>query len=92
MAFRNGETVIVTQEGTNRVGVILDKFIVNNGIMYDILLESRSALTMVNTNASNKTYINKILTKQLCKTDVIQTTIPYKDLLANDQLPIVRAN
>lgn len=92
MSYRIGETVIVTQEGTNRVGVILDKFIVNKGIMYDILFENRSAMTMVNTNTSCKTFINKYLSGLLCESGMIQTTIPYKELLATDQLPIVRAS
>lgn len=91
MAWKAGETVIVTQEGVNRVGVILDKFLVSKQTMYDVLLENRSAITMVNSSSNNKTYINRSLTKLLCETDVIQTTIPYADLVANDELPIVRA-
>jgi hypothetical protein len=92
MSYRIGETVIVTREETNHVGVVLDKFIVNKGIMYDVLLENRSAFTMVNTSASNKTYINKYLSGLLCESGMITTTIPYKEMLANDQLPILRAN
>jgi len=92
MSYKIGETVIVTQEGTNRVGVILDKFVVNKGVMYDVLFENRSAMTMVNTNTSCRTYINKYLSGLLCESGMIQTTIPYKELLATDQLPIVRAD
>ena len=66
MAWKAGETVIVTQEGVNRVGVILDKFLVSKQTMYDILLENRSAITMVNSSSNNKTYINRSLTKLLC--------------------------
>jgi hypothetical protein len=91
MSYKIGETVIITQEGTNRVGVILDKFVVNKGVMYDVLFENRSAMTMVNTNTSCRTYINKYLSGLLCESGMIQTTIPYKELLATDQLPIVRA-
>jgi len=91
MSYKIGETVIITQEGTNRVGVILDKFITNKVVMYDVLFENRSAMTMVNTNTSCRTYINKYLSGLLCESGMIQTTIPYKDLVANDQLPIVRA-
>lgn len=91
MAWKAGETVIVTQEGVNRVGVILDKFLVSKQTMYDILLENRSAITMVNSSSNNKTYINKSLTKLLCDSNVIETTIPYAELVANDDLPIVRA-
>ena len=91
MSYKIGETVIITQEGTNRVGVILDKFVVNKGVMYDVLFENRSAMTMVNTNTSCRTFINKYLSGLLCESGMIQTTIPYKELLATDQLPIVRA-
>lgn len=91
MAWKAGETVIVTQEGVNRVGVILDKFLVSKQTMYDVLLENRSAITMVNSSSNNKTYINRSLTKLLCDSNVIETTIPYAELLANDELPIVRA-
>jgi len=91
MAWKAGETVIVTQEGVNRVGVILDKFLVSKQTMYDVLLENRTAITMVNSSSNNKTYINRALTKLLCDSNIIETTIPYADLLANDELPIVRA-
>ena len=91
MAYRAGDTVIVTFEDANRVGVILESFLVNKKTMYDILLENRSAMTMVNTSSNNKTYINRALTKLLCDSDQIVTTIPYKELLENDALPIVRA-
>lgn len=91
MAYKSGDTVIVTFEDANRVGVILESFLVNKKTMYDILLENRSAITMVNTSSNNKTYINRSLTKLLCDSDQIVTTIPYKELLENDALPIVRA-
>ncbi len=91
MAWKAGDTVIVTQEGVNRVGVILDKFHVSKQTMYDILLENRSAITMVNSSSNNKTYINKTLTKLLCESDKIVTTIPYNELVASESLPIVRA-
>lgn len=91
MAYKAGDTVIVTFEDANRVAVILDSFLVNKKTMYDILLENRSAMTMVNTSSNNRTYINRTLTKLLCDSDQIVTTIPYKELLENDALPIVRA-
>ena len=91
MAYRAGDTVIVTFEDANRVAVILDSFLVNKKTMYDILLENRSAMTMINTSSNNRTYINRSLTKLLCDSDQIVTTIPYKELLDNDALPIVRA-
>ena len=91
MGYKAGETVIVTQEGTNRVGVVLDKFQVHKKTMYDVLLENRSGISMLTTSTNNKTYINKSLTKLLCDSNIIETTIPYADLVANDELPIVRA-
>ena len=91
MAYRAGDTVIVTFEDANRVAVILESFLVNKKTMYDILLENRSAMTMINTSSNNRTYINRSLTKLLCDSDQIVTTIPYKELLENDALPIVRA-
>jgi hypothetical protein len=91
MAWKAGDTVIITQEGINRVGVILDKFHVSKQTMYDILLENRSAITMVNSSTNNKTYINKSLTKLLCESEKISTTIPYSELVASESLPIVRA-
>lgn len=89
--YKSGDTVIVTVEDVNHVGVILESFLVNKKTMYDILLENRSAITMVNTSSNNKTYINRHLTKLLCDTGQIETTIPYKELVENDALPIVRA-
>jgi len=91
MAWKAGDTVIITQEGINRVGVILDKFYVSKQTMYDILIENRSSITMVNSSTHNKTYINKVLTKLLCESEKIITTIPYDELVASESLPIVRA-
>ncbi len=88
MGYKAGDTVIVTREGINHVGVVLDKHLINKQSMYDVLLESRSCITMLNTSTSKKTYINKMLTSKLCDTEVIQTTIPYKEMLANDDFPI----
>ena len=35
----------------------------------------------------NKIYINRTLTKSLCESGEITTTIPYKHLVENDLLP-----
>jgi hypothetical protein len=91
MSYRVGTPVIVTQEGVNRVAIVLDKFIVNKGVMYDILLENRTALTMVNTSKSKNTFINKELTERLCESGIVIPTMSYSELAENDQLPIVRA-
>lgn len=90
MGYKPGDTVIITREGINHVGVVLDKQSINKQTLYDVILENRSCITMLNTSTSKKTYINKTLTAKLCDTDMIQTTIPYKEMLANDDFPIYR--
>jgi hypothetical protein len=91
MSYKIGTPVIVTHEEVNHVAIILDKFIVNKSTMYDILFENRSAMTMVNTTKSKKTYINKELTEKLCESGAIVPTMTYADLFERNQLPIVRA-
>ena len=91
MSFKIGQTVIITQDGVNRVAVILDKYPINKNIVYDVLLETRSALCMVSTSIKSNLYINKALTSMLCDTEMIETTIPYKQLVAEDALPIIKS-
>ena len=90
MGYSAGETVIVTQDEVNHVGVVLDRYVVQKHIVYDVLLENRSAMVMINT-AGKTTYINKVLTGKLCDTGAIESTIPYKQLVADDALPICRS-
>jgi hypothetical protein len=90
MGYRAGETVIVTQDEVNRVGVVLDRYVVVKHVVYDVLLENRSAMVMINTAGKN-TYINKALTEKLCDTGAIESTIPYKQLVADDALPICKS-
>ena len=90
MGYNAGETVIVTQDEVNHVGVVLDRYVVQKHIVYDVLLENRSAMVMINT-AGKTTYINKVLTGKLCDTGAIESTIPYKQLVADDALPICRS-
>ena len=90
MRYNAGETVIVTQDGVNRVGVVLDCYVVQKQLVYDVLLENRSAMVMISTSGNN-TFINKLLTLKLCDTDVIQSTIPYKQLVSDDALPLCRS-
>ena len=90
MGYRAGETVIVTQDEVNHVGVVLDRYVVLKHVVYDVLLENRSAMVMINT-AGKTTYINKLLTNKLCDTGAIESTIPYKQLVADDALPICRS-
>ena len=91
MGFIAGDEVIVTTEDNNQLAVVLAKRVINKISVYDILLESRSALVMVGTASSARTYINKGLTSKLCDTETIKSTIPYKELLANEQLPFLDA-
>ena len=90
MRYKAGESVIVTQDGTNRVGTVLDQYVVSKQVVYDVLLENRSAMVMISTSG-NDTYINKSLTSKLCDTEVIESNVPYKQLLADDALPICRS-
>jgi hypothetical protein len=92
MAYKEGDEVIVTSEGINRVGVVLNRRIFNKLSVYDVLLENRSALVMLTTSNSNRNFINKALTEKLCDTEIIQSTIPYKELVANEQIPHLDAN
>lgn len=92
MAYKAGDEVIVTSEGVNKVGVVLDRRVINKSSVYDVLLENRSALVMLNTSNSMRNYINKSLTEKLCESGQIQSTIPYKELVANEQLPHLDAN
>ena len=92
MAYKEGDEVIVTSEGINRVGVVLSRRIFNKLSVYDVLLENRSALVMLTTSNSNRNFINKALTEKLCDTEIIQSTIPYKELVANELLPHLDAN
>jgi len=91
MSYKNGQTVIVTTHGINKVAVVLDSFMINRSLMYDLLFEDRSATTMVNTSKSKKTYINTDLTEKLCDSGAIVTTINYNELVAENKLPILRA-
>ena len=92
--YRSGETVIVTQDDVNRVGVVLDQYIAGKQTVYDVLLENRSALCMITTAPKNNTRINRQLTAKLCNTDdgsVIEHTIPYKELVEAEALPITKS-
>jgi len=89
--YRPGETVIVTQDGVNRVGVVLDTFLHNKSRFYDVLLENRTAVCIISTSLRANTRINKDLTKQLCESGQITTTIPYKELLEQELLPITKS-
>lgn len=91
MSYKPGDEVIVVQDGVNRVGVILDKHVISKQVVYDVLLENRSAIIYVPTTQSAKTRIDKYLTSLVCETGFIKSTIPYKEMLANEELPICHA-
>ena len=90
MAYKSGESVIVTQDGVNHVGTVLDQYVVNKQLVYDVLLENRSALVMISTNGKHS-FVNRILTNKLCDTDIVQSNIPYKQLIADDAMPMCRS-
>ena len=97
--YKQGDTVIVTEyldkktkEQRHEVGVIMKAFTHKKQTFYDVLLERRSALSFLNTARSSKTYfINSNLTEKLIDSDSIQTTIPFKYMLDNEELPIIIA-
>ncbi len=91
MAWKAGDEVIVTSEGVHRVGVILERRIINKISAYDVYLENRSTLVMLGTAPSANNYINRALTTRLIDSEVIKSTIPYKEMLANEELPITHA-
>jgi hypothetical protein len=91
MGFKPGQDVIVVNEGVNQVGVVLDKHVINKQVVYDVLLENRSALIYVSTSSNSKVRIDQYLTGLLCDTGVVTSTIPYKEMLANEELPICHA-
>lgn len=90
MAYKEGNTVVVFNDGKLEVGVVIKKFLVNKNTFYDVLLESRSCLTCINTARSNRIYIDKTLTKNVIDTGSITCTVPYADLVLNDELPHTR--
>jgi len=92
MAWKEGDEVIVTSEGVHRVGVVINRRIINKSSVYDVLLENRSALVMLNTSNANRNYINRALTTRLIDSEVIKSTIPYKELVADEALPHLDAN
>ena len=97
--YKQGETVIVTEnidkktkEQKHEVGVIMKAFVHKKQNFYDVLLERRSALSFLNTSKTSKGhFINTSLTEKLVESDQIQTTIPFKHMLDNEQLPIIIA-
>ena len=69
MIYKAGDEVIVTSEGVNRVGVVLDRRIINKSSIYDVLLENRSALVMLNTSTNKEIILTKYLPKDYVLVD-----------------------
>jgi len=91
MTFKIGESVVVTQDGVNRIGVVLDKFMVSKRVVYDVMLENYTAVCMIGANSSASTYINQHLSGLLCFSGMIEATLPYKQLVESDSLPITKS-
>ena len=95
--YNQGETVIVTEkiskdENKHSVGVIMNQFSHKKQTFYDVLLERRSVVSFLNTARSSKhSFINRDLTTKLVDTGDITSTIPFKYLMDNEQLPIIIA-
>lgn len=91
MSYKSGETVVVTQDGINRVGVVMDKYTAGKRVVYDVVLENYKAACMIGVKANDSAYINAYLTSLLCNTGMINTTLPYRYLLENELLPITKS-
>ncbi len=97
--YKQGDTVIVTEhidkktkEVKNEVGVIMKAFVHKKQTFYDVLLERRTALSFLNTSKSSKRhFINNGLTERLVESGDIESTIPFKYMLDNEELPIIIA-
>ena len=91
--YNPGETVIVTQDEINKVGVVIDQYKVNKQTVYDVLLENRSAVCMITTAPKHKTRINRSLTDRLSNDfgGPIEAKIPYRKLVETESLPITKS-
>jgi hypothetical protein len=91
--YNPGETVIVTQDTINKVGVVIDQYKVNKQTVYDVLLENRSALCMITTAPKHTTRINRSLTNNLSidHGGPIEAKVPYRELVESESLPITKS-
>ena len=91
--YNPGETVIVTQDDVNKVGVVIDQYKVNKQTVYDVLLENRSALCMITTAPKHSTRINRSLTSNLSNDygGPIEANVPYRELVEAEALPITKS-
>jgi len=91
--YNPGETVIVTQDEINKVGVVIDQYKVNKQTVYDVLLENRSAVCMITTAPKHTTRINRSLTDRLSYDfgGPIEAKVPYRELVEAEALPITKS-
>ena len=94
--YKLGETVIVTEkiskkEEKHSVGVIMDTKTIKKNVFYDVLMETRSVKSIINTSRTNRMFINRTLTEKLCEDGTVVANVPYKYLVDNEMLPIVIA-
>jgi len=91
--YNPGETVIVTQDEINKVGVVIDQYKVNKQTVYDVLLENRSAVCMITTAPKHKTRINRSLTNRLSNNfgGPIEANVPHRELVEAEALPITKS-
>ena len=97
--YTQGETVIVTEyidkkanQVKHSVGSVMRSFVHKKQIFYDVLLERRTGLSFLNTAKTSKNaYINRDLTTKLIDSDSIKCTIPFKQMLEFEELPIMIA-
>ena len=92
--YKAGETVIVTQDDVNKVGVVLDQYTTNKETVYDVLLENRSALCMISTAPKHDTRINRTLTSKLCGEEggfTVESNVPYRELVGTESLPFTKS-
>ena len=92
--YKLGESVIITEkiskaEQKNSVGVIMNIKKVRGNIVHDVLMETRSVHTILNTAPGSRIYINKTLSKTLCEPGHVIARIPYRHLVDNELLPII---
>lgn len=85
--YREGDTVIVSNDGTFQVGMIVGQQIVNKKTVYDVFLETRSVIVAVpRTAANNRVYIDDNLTNRLVASGEIKSTLPEYSFMVEEFL------
>ena len=85
--YREGDTVIVFNNGRYQVAMIVGKQIVNKKTVYDVFLETRSVIVAVPRGAvSKQVYIDDNLTSRLVATGEIKSTLPEYSFMVEEFL------